>query len=213
MIFISRHLSDSSPLRAWVASQGDTIDDRSLLTFAPVAFTPPGDAHWWFFYSPRAVQYAGAIPPTVRTAAIGGTTAASLYRHAGRVDFCGTGEPRAVAEEFLAVAEGQRVFFPRARQSRRSVQMLLADRVTVLDAICYDNQPVPPTAAIVADTYIFTSPLNVAAYLDHWELPAGARVMALGPSTGSELVRRGVPCSWPVLPTDEELVKMLRHVV
>ena len=209
MLFISRKLTSGSLLVRWAEARGERIDARSLLTFAPVAFTAPEDADWWFFYSSRAVAFAGTIPDDVRLAAIGGSTAASVLRQVGRVDFCGNGNPDDTAEDFLVVGEGQRVFFPRARQSRLSVQRALGDRLEVLDAICYDNQPAPPPGAIVADTYIFTSPLNVAAYLDHWPLAEGARVVAIGPSTGAELERRGVDCVWPVEPTEAALVDLL----
>ena len=209
VIFISRRLAPDSPLRQWAAARDVLIHAQSLLTFAPVPFEAPRDAHWWFFYSPRAVQFAGVIPPTVRTAAIGTSTAETLYATTQRVDFCGNGNPEQVADDFLTVAQDRRVFFPRARQSRLSIQTALADRIEVLDAVCYDNQPVPPATPIVADTYIFTSPLNVAAYLDHHPLPEGARVLAMGPSTGGELARRGVDSVWPAVAGEVGLVGLL----
>ena len=209
MIFISRKLRADSPLRQWARGAGEQLIARSLLTFEPVAFEAPRDADWWFFYSSRAVQFAGEESGAARLAAIGSGTAATLLATGRRVDFCGDGHPGRVAEDFLAVAQGQRVFFPRARQSRLSVQSALADRVTVLDAVCYDNRPAPPEAAIEADTYIFTSPLNVAAYLDHFALPAGARVLAIGPSTGGELERRGVACRWPEESSEAGVVGLL----
>ena len=209
VIFISRRLAPNSPLRQWAAARGQTIHAQSLLTFAPVPFDPPTDVHWWFFYSPRAVQFAATIPAGVRMAAIGSSTAEKLYAATQRVDFCGNGNPKQVAEDFLTVAEGARVFFPRARQSRLSIQTALIGRIEVLDAVCYDNRPVPPAAPIAADTYIFTSPLNVAAYLDHFDLPAGARVLAMGPSTGGELARRGVGSVWPAVAGEAGLVGLL----
>ena len=209
VIFISRRLTPDSPLRQWAANRGETIHAQSLLTFAPVRFEPPTDAHWWFFYSPRAVQFAGTLPADVRTAAIGSSTAEKLYTTTQRVDFCGNGNPEQVAEDFLTVAQDKRVFFPRARQSRLSIQTALTGRIEVLDAVCYDNQPVPPAVPITADTYIFTSPLNVAAYLDHHPLPEGARVLAMGPSTGGELARRGVGSVWPAVAGEAGLVGLL----
>ncbi len=209
MIFISRALKPDSPLRAWAGRVGEEVTARSLLTFEAVAFDAPRDADWWFFYSSRAVAFAGDVPPDVGVAAIGGSTAAALLERTGRVDFCGDGHPVRVAADFLAVAAERRVFFPRARQSRLSVQEALAPRLTVLDAVCYDNQAAPPEASIEADTYIFTSPLNVAAYLDHFSLPEGARVLAIGPSTGGELERRGVACRWPEEASEAGLVALL----
>ncbi len=209
MLFVSRELRLDSPLRRWAAARGEEVIAQSLLTFAPVGFTAPTQVDWWFYYSSRAVEFAGAPPENVRLAAIGGSTAAVVLRRTGRVDFCGNGHPEKTAEDFLSVGEGQRVFFPRARQSRLSVQTALVERVEVVDTICYDNRPAPPAGAILADTYIFTSPLNVAAYLDHWPLLVGARVLAIGPSTGKELLRRGVACVWPGEPSEAGLVSLL----
>ncbi|WP_157974294.1 uroporphyrinogen-III synthase [Lewinella sp. IMCC34183] len=211
MIFISRKLKGDSPLRQWTDSVGERLEARSLLAFAAVPFTAPADADWWFFYSSRAVTFAGEVPDGTKLAAIGGGTAATLLTAGRRVDFCGDGHPERVAEDFLAVAEGRRVFFPRARQSRLSVQSALTDRLTVLDAVCYDNRPAPPREPIEARTYIFTSPLNVAAYLDHFALSPGARVLAIGPSTGGELERRGIPCTWPAESSEAGLVELLER--
>ncbi|MGB3801730.1 MAG: uroporphyrinogen-III synthase [Lewinella sp.] len=209
MIFISRNLKTDSPLLSWGRTAGVEVKGISLLQFKAVPFDAPGDTDWWFFYSSRAVQYAGPIPSGVKTAAMGGGTATALLRSAAPVDFCGSGTPEDVADEFLAVSAGRRVFFPRARQSRLSVQTVMSDRVTVLDAVCYENQPAPPEAPITARTYIFTSPLNVSAYLDHYALPVDAKVLAIGPSTGSELQRRGIACRWPDVPSEGALLDLL----
>ncbi|TXF90689.1 hypothetical protein FUA23_04415 [Neolewinella aurantiaca] len=212
-VFISRKLKPDSPLLRWAEETGNAIISRSFLTFAPVAYTPPTDADWWFFYSPRAVEFAlrdGIVPPSeTKLAAIGGGTALYLGKAAGRVDFSGDGNPARTAEAFLEVAAGQRVFFPRARQSRLSVQKAIADEITVLDAVCYNNMPAPAAAPVNADVYIFTSPLNVAAYVDHQPLAPGARVIAIGPSTGAALEARGIACVWPREASEEKLLSLL----
>ena len=210
MLFISRKLKADSPLRRWAATHDVAVTDRSLLRFEAVDFDTPVDADWWFFYSSRAVDFVEHIPADVRTAAMGGGTARALRNRQHPVDFCGAGSPEAVANDFLAVSEGQRVFFPRARESRKSVQRFLEDRLEVLDAVCYANYPAPPEAAIEASIYIFTSPMNVAAYLDHFALPADCRVFAIGPSTGAELQRRGVECTWPSVASEQGLIGLLQ---
>ncbi|PPK85993.1 uroporphyrinogen-III synthase [Neolewinella xylanilytica] len=210
-VFISRNLKADSPLLAWGRARGISVHGHSFLRFEAVAFDPPEVADWWFFYSSRAVQFAAAsVPKNTKTAAIGSGTAQALLDRALTVDFCGAGSPAVVADDFLAVSAGRRVFFPRARQSRLSVQKKLADRATVLDAVCYDNVPVPPPGPIDADAYIFTSPLNVAAYLDHFHLRSGARVLAIGPSTGAALRERGYSCEWPAVASETALVDLLR---
>ena len=209
VLFISRSLGPESVLRRWAGQRQWVLQDRSLIRFAALPFTPPTGTDWWFYYSSRAVHFAGLPPPGVRIAALGSSTAAAALTRCGRVDFSGGGQPQRVAEDFLAVAAGQRVFFPRARQSRRTVQSALVNRLTALDAVCYDNRPAPPPAPIEAAVYIFTSPLNVAAYLDHHALSPGARVLAFGPSTAAALRGRGVSCTYPNQPSEAALLPLL----
>ena len=211
-VFISRELKPGSPLRAWATATGNTVVSRSYLTFAPVAFVPPADADWWFFYSPRAVAFAlrgGLPPPETKLAAMGPGTAAELENMGRHVDFTGDGHPARTAAAFREVCAGERVFFPRARQSRLSVQSALENEITVLDAVVYDNRPAPASAPVNADVFVFTSPLNVAAYLDHQPLPARARVVAIGPSTGAALRERGIKCDWPEEASEEGIVGLL----
>lgn len=210
MLYISRNLDKKSPLRYWAEEHELDLLDLSFLQFTLVNFDLPEASDWWFYYSPRAVTFSvHRLPIGTMVGAIGGSTAAQLLDHGIRIDFCGNGVPRQTAEDFLAVAEGQRVFFPRARRSRKSVQDLLHERLIVQDAVCYDNRIVPPYGAIEASIYIFTSPLNVSAYLDRYTLTPGAKILAIGPSTGGELLRRGVPCEWPTEPSEKGLLTLL----
>ena len=140
---------------------------------------------------------------------MGPGTAKTLQKLAGRIDFVGTGSPKEVAEAFGERAHGQQVFFPRARQSRKTVQTLIADQIRVLDDICYNNIAVPQQTPILAEVYIFTSPLNVSAYVDHQALTAGARVIAIGPSTAAALTDRGVDCLVAASPDEEAVVSLL----
>lgn len=216
-VFISRNLTSTSPLRQWVERTGNLLVSQSFLTFEPVHFTPPRDADWWFFYSPRAVEFAlhgGIRPPTgTKLAAIGSGTAYCLEQALGRVDFSGDGNPERTAEAFLEVSVGERVFFPRAKQSRLSIQLALQDKITVLDAVCYNNHPAPAAAPIKADVFIFTSPLNVAAYVDHHPLPPKATVIAIGPSTGAALQARNIGCEWPPEASEKAIVFMLDGII
>ncbi|MBC6993516.1 uroporphyrinogen-III synthase [Neolewinella lacunae] len=210
-VFISRAVAATSPLLAWAEQRGATLLARSLLRFAALPFAAPEAADWWFFYSSRAVQFSAAALPTPRPrlAALGPGTAAALVARGLTPDFVGEGNPEAVASAFQDHCRGQRVFFPRARQSRQTVQRAIQDTATVLDAVCYDNVAVAQTEPILADVYIFTSPLNVAAYLDHQPLAPGARVLAIGPSTGAALAERGVECELAEQPGEEWVVAML----
>ena len=215
-VFITRDLTPDSPLLAWAAARRITIFHRSLLQFEPVRFRVPPRADVWFFYSSRAVEFSinglDKVDRMPKLAAMGAGTAAALEKIGFPVDFVGQGDPWEVARQFGEFVTGGAVFFPRARQSRRSVQRLLPEGVRVIDAICYDNVAVADPPAVVADVYVFTSPLNVEAYLGAHELPAGARVVAIGPSTGAALRAKGVVYAEAAEPSESGLRAVLEEM-
>ena len=211
-VFITRTLRPDSPLRRWAARTKNLVCGKSLLAFGAVPFTPPKDVDWWFFYSPRAVEFALADhtpPENVRLAALGEGTAQTLRAHSGRVDFVGRGSPGQVARQFLKLAKNQRVFFPRAEHSRQSIQRELADQITILDAVCYSNAIRTDVKPIRADVIVFTSPRNVSAYLDRYQLPDGARLIAIGGVTAAALYQRGFSVPFPELPSEAAIAHLL----
>ncbi|WP_273446967.1 uroporphyrinogen-III synthase [Neolewinella agarilytica] len=211
-VFVTRNLKADSALRHWADVSGNIITGRSLLKFAQVPFEVPAGADWWFFYSSKAAEFSlfsVTLPDNVRLAAIGEGTAKTLRELTGRVDFVGKGSPVRVAEQFKAIAEGDRVFFPRAKKSLLTIQRLLDEHVTVLDAVCYDNEPIVVTEPIEADVFIFTSPMNVGAYLDQQELAASTRVLAIGGRTAAALYQRGYSADFPKTPSEQGLVEIL----
>lgn len=215
-LFITRNLQPGSPLKDWAEREGVEVIDRSLLRFAAVSFTPPKDSDWWFFYSPRAVEFgldrlAMLSLPLPKLAAMGPGTARALQDHdyCLKPDFVGQGGPDKVAEAFGELAEGQRVFFPRARQSRMTVQRLLQGRIIAEDTICYDNQAVEHPEYVSAEVYVFTSPLNARTYLQFHVLPVGARVIAIGPSTAQALAGLGIRAEVAGESSEEGVLAML----
>lgn len=198
-LFITRSLQADSPILDWGERNNCAIVGQSLLRFAPVKFWLPKPCDWWFFYSPRAVEFAAdklalCAMPLPKIAAMGPGTARALRDHdfGLTASFVGDGGPAAVARDFGRIAAGKKVFFPRARQSRKTVQTLLEDTIRVYDAVCYDNQPVAQPEFVYASIYVFTSPLNVRTYLSAHPIPADARIIAIGPSTAQALASFGV---------------------
>lgn len=196
VLFISRHLAPESPLQAWADAAGFKVIAKSLLHFAPVRFVPPVDADVWFFYSSRAVEFGipgiEKLTSPPKLAAIGAGTAAAIRKAGFTVDFVGEGSPAEVARQLADAGLGQTIFFPRARQSRQSVQRMLPGSIKVLDAICYDNQIISNVPQVTADAYVFTSPLNVKGYCQQNTLPERATVVAIGPSTSQALQKLGI---------------------
>lgn len=79
----------------------------------------------------------------------------------------------------------------------------------VLDAVCYSNEPVSTANPIEADVFIFTSPLSVAADLDHRKVPKETRVMAIGGGTVAAFYQCGYVVPFLSYPSEEALVELI----
>ena len=216
-IFITRELDPDSPIHHWAAAHGVTTVARSLLRFTALPFRAPKRADVWFFYSSRAVEHSIAAVEDVaklpRLAALGPGTAATLEAHGFPAHFIGSGDPVDVSRQFTESIPPGVVFFPRARQSRKSVQRMLPDAYTIIDAVCYDNVAVPDARPVVADVYVFTSPLNVEAYVGRHDIRATAHVIAIGPSTGKALTERGLTFQTCQEPTEASIIDCVSQLL
>jgi uroporphyrinogen-III synthase len=190
-VFISRYLGPDSVFRSRLTAAGYRLTGRSLIEFEAVPFRDVPSTDWIFFYSRRAVtfffdQLAGPLKE-VRLATFGAGTAEALRSYGYRPDFTGSGKPETVARDFLPHARGQRVLFPRARQSRQSVQRALGDAVVAIDLVVYDNRPSREVPSRDFDVLVFTSPMNARAYFQQRERRPGQRVIAIGRTTAAAL--------------------------
>lgn len=200
-VFISRELRPDSEFRRLLSQQGWQLTDRSLVGFTGRTFEAPPAADWVFCYSSRAVIYflsglslLGISPDLYpRYAAMGEGTARTLVQYGIEPAFVGSGFPQATARDFLEQARDCQVLFPRAQQSRRSVQQLLYDELVVHDLIVYKNEirldlPVPYTPFVV-----LTSPLNAKAYR-LLRLPSSEQYfIAIGATTAKALKKLAYP--------------------
>lgn len=200
LIFISRELATDSPFYSILPVKEVEIIAESLVAFAAVPFTTLPQADWYFFSSRNAVKYffqglkaAGLLLPLgVKFGVLGEGTAKALKEHGQVADFAGNGEPQTVGEAFGVVAAGQRVLFPRAAQSRESIQKILAETVTIHDLVVYTNTPRTDFDLPCADLLVFTSPLNAEAYFARYTLKEGQKLLAIGQSTQKALHNLGM---------------------
>lgn len=199
-LFISREIADDSPVYAFAQAKGYTLYATSLIEFLPVKFDRYPQVDWIFFYSKRAVtfffrqlqQNSTSLSRDISIAVLGDGTAKALKEFGRSPDFSGNGKPEWVAEAFLGVAAGRHVLFPRARQSRQSVQQHVRDKLHVHDLVVYDNQVKTDIAVPDCDVLLFTSPLNVEAWRrKHAFRPTGQIVVAIGETTGEALRMAG----------------------
>lgn len=123
-----------------------------------------------FFYSKKGVEYFFVTKPElskhIKIAALGTGTASAVLNTTGKTpDFKGDGNPESTAASLKNVAVGQKVLFVRARESKKSIQQLLANKLTVLELIVYKNVPKNDIQKSDADILFFTSAMYAEAYL------------------------------------------------
>ncbi len=199
-IFISRKLTSKSVFKKTLEAAGFQIHDQSLIRFRPVEFNRVPTSDWIFFYSKNAVKYFFAgldaaelkIPEKVKWATIGKSTAKALEKHINEIDFTGNGNTLETSTDFLKIANGQKVLFPRAEHSRKTIQQLLKGKIKDIDLIVYKNTPKKNIQIPDCDLLVFTSPMNVLNYFKQKALFEDQSVYAIGRTTAKTLVSVGI---------------------
>ena len=224
-IFISRRIKKDSFFYKEIKKAGHELYGTSLLSFKQVSFETIPDVDWIFFYSQKGVQYFFKnlnkkkmdLPKTIRWAGFGQVTGKAIEMHGVKCDFAGTGHANTTAPEFLKIAKNQKVLFPRAKHSKRSIQKLIADQIEMHDLIVYDNFPKKNIVLENFDVLIFTSPMNAEAYFQNLaideaenKIKRGQQFFAIGETTGNALKKLGVvEVLVPKNPSMEEIAKLV----
>lgn len=196
VIFISRDLSLDSIFRQQLEDKA-TLVGLSLVEFSALAFDKIPDSDWLFFYSKNGIEYCFSqldtldnLPPI---GVIGKASAEFLKLHYNiNAQFVGTGHPKETAAQFLSVANGQKVLFVQAKNSKQSVQKLLSKKVFVESLLVYDNYPKTDFELPQLDVLVFTSPLNVAAYFANYSYQKGQAIISIGRTTEQALKEQGI---------------------
>jgi len=96
-----------------------------------------------------------------------------------------------VAEDFEKLASTERVLFPIAKQSKRTIQKHLTKCVNVLEVVFYQTIQTP--TRIDAETVVFTSPSNVESYMQLKHNRQNLKnAIAIGTTTASKLQSFGI---------------------
>jgi len=188
-IFISRDLDEGSVFKKMLTERGFEVADNSLVEFLAVPNISVPSADWVFFYSKNAVRFfcqAVGLRTSKhhKTAALGPGTAEAMRAAGVLPDFVGDGDPISTAEAFLKVAKGSRVLFPRASESRQSVQRILAGQIESLDLVVYENIAKREFQVPDCQSLVFTSPLNAKAYFSKYRFRE-EEVIAIGQTTAA----------------------------
>ncbi len=224
-IFISRNQNDDSVFYKTLTKHGFDVHGESLINITPFPFDSVPEADWIFFYSKNGVKYFfeqlnNEIIFKNKFATIGFGTAEYLVTHAPAIhcfnrgqlplSFIGDGKAQTTAKAFLKIAKGKKILFPRAKNSQRSVQLILGNKVEAIDLIVYNN--IPKKTFDLPEFYIlvFTSPLNAKAYFSVKKINDNQLIIAIGNTTAAALNKFGIKkIKIAENPSEEALAKII----
>ncbi|MEL6721496.1 MAG: uroporphyrinogen-III synthase, partial [Bacteroidota bacterium] len=211
-VFITRFLAPDSDFRQILENEGFQVEGQSLIAFQAVPFEQFQYTDWIFFYSKNAVRYfleGISVDKQVlksKLACMGKATATALEKLGRQADFVGYGSPDEIAADFLKLAKNQSVLFPRARNSRQSIQKILGNHIISYDLVVYINEPKTDCHMSNNNVLVFTSPLNVEAYFYQNDLQPHQRIVAIGETTAQALKKLGYcEASIASLPTEKSM--------
>ena len=191
-IFISRNIKDSSPIRQILTDH--FIKDQSLIEFSALDFDTPR-ADWIFFYSRNGVKYffeGGnyALFPYL-WACMSEGTADELSHYVTDISFVGKGTPEEVASTYKNTIKASEVTcFIRAEHSLDSINKSLSHKNDFSIPV-YRNQPSSNIPTEDFDVLIFTSPMNVDAWMNKRTI-RNERVISIGSTTANHLKKLGI---------------------
>ena len=177
-------------------ANGITVIGQSLIDCTAVSFDGIPAADWVFFYSKNGIRFfleglGEMLSSKIRLATMGKGTAATLEANGYQAHFIGTGEPIATAIAFNKIAAQQRVLFPRAEVSKKSVQQLLLPTIHQIDLVVYRNQAKKKVELPHCQYLAFTSPLNAQTYFGKKNYQKGQIIFSIGATTEKELNKMG----------------------
>ena len=198
-VFITRELRKDDHFANVLNGNKYSVSGKSLIKIQLVDFKArlqETNFGWVFFSSKQAVKYFFMQNPDckeVKYGAIGKSTAAALRRFGKSADFIGySTDTKMTGKQFASSVGNERVLFPQAKGSMRTIQQQFYNKKQVVDLIVYDTLVLEDFAIPVFDTILFTSPSNVRAYMKHNVLNTDKKVVAMGDATGNELKKFGV---------------------
>ena len=209
-IFISRNIDSSSPILKVI---GDNIlVDQSLIEFSALDFdTPPAD--WIFFYSRNGVKFFFEngnyeLYPYL-WACMSEGTADELSQYVTDISFIGSGVPDDVASSFEKIMPPSEITcFIRAEKSLDSIHKRL-DRENDFSLPVYKNTPITNIPEQNFDILIFTSPMNVDAWLSKREFNDEI-IISIGNTTADHLSSFGIKnVLIAETPSEESIAKCL----
>lgn len=200
-VFISRNLTNQSDFKAILERKGWEVTGTSLIDFTPADFDFVPKTDWIFFYSKKGIQFflkdltyltTQIDLNLVRIGTIGEATANSLRENGITPHFIGSGNPDTTASQFLNLAKGNSVLFPRALNSKQSIEKKLLHQIKCYTLVVYINLPKTDCRMLSQQLLVFTSPLNVEAYFNKYRVKPHQKIVAIGETTAAALKQFGM---------------------
>jgi hydroxymethylbilane synthase len=198
-VFITRNKRTNDVFFDLLEKHKYTVNGISLIDIKQVNVKVFPDFDWVFFPSRHAVkfffnQWKPISEKKIKFAVVGQGTADELRQYGCRADFIGTStDTQLIGKKFASMVKGtEKVLFPQAKGSLRSIQKQFVKADQVIDVTVYETIKHPSDKLPEADIVLFTSPSNVDAFFEKHRINAGQKVIAMGGATGKALEHKGV---------------------
>ena len=199
--FITREITTYSPFYQFLTTKGFDVKGHSFIEFLPINISSIPNTDWIFFYSKNGIRFFFEQLEQLNLkienldyqwATIGQASATYLASFNIKADFIGTGEPNSTSKGFLKIAKSQKVLFPRATNSKKSIQNILGKKIESIDLIVYNNVLSKSIKKRSENFLAFTSPLNAKAYFQHFQPENFQHIIAIGTTTAKALTELGI---------------------
>lgn len=189
-IFISREEIRAQAFVDVVQNVAKRITCTSLIDFSIVYSSRLPAQGWLFFYSQTGVDFFlqqynldRLRSGNLKIAAFGPKTGQHLIDQGLRVNFIGTGVAQSTADNFLLKNKPSRVCLIKGTTSKDSLRPLIENQTEVSSLIVYNNSGKKSLSLSPSDILVFTSPLNLETYYQHYPISLNQKVVVIGTST------------------------------
>lgn len=212
-IFISSDIDQQNYLIRALEAQQSTVQYHTFIQFSSLDFELPNNINWIFFSSKNGVKFFfdnikdNTLLNSVKLAAVNQGTAQAIQENGLNVSFIGAGSDlKIISENFDKMASGK-IIFVQAKNSLRSIQKGIQKNKDFETIIAYKNEAKMEIEKRHESSLIFTSPLNVEAYVKHHKLDSNQQIISIGNSTTNKLIELGIyqyktafePTWWAIL--------------
>lgn len=196
-VFITRNQRKHDFFFNSLKASGFETTGQSLIEIKEVEFKNLPSTEWIFFSSKHAVEYFFTQKPNIanqKFGCVGKVTADALRKFNHRASYIGqANDTRLIGKQFAAKVGSEKVLFPMAKGSMRSIQQQLVKQGQAIDLIVYEtifhSLPSAPNAEVI----VFTSPSNVESYFKSYTFDKiKQKAIAMGDATANALSMKNI---------------------